>query len=152
MIKEILRILAAVLLVIIIVMDDFPFYNKMKDTATQLLLAVLVIFCVFFDPIFGLIMGLVLLLVYYESYKKIINIQDGQDSKTSELSGASRCTQKLDYITEQHLLAAQNNIVDINNYYSEIKGIHEIEGSSAQGLGGGNGQRGYETDDKYAVI
>ena len=53
-------------------MDDFPFYEKMKSPATQLFLGVIVVACIYYDAIFGFITGLVVLLIYYEIYKKII--------------------------------------------------------------------------------
>ena len=136
MFKETLRIFAVLLLIIIAIMDDFPVYNKMKDVTTQLLLAVVVISCIYFDTTFGFILGLVLMLIYYEIYKKIkVAVDDIEiakvigpynESSTStipEASNASCSIIKLDYISKEHLLAVQNNIFDTNNYTSEVKGV-----------------------------
>jgi hypothetical protein len=168
MLKIALRLFAILLLLIIIVMDDFPFYNKMKDATTQLFLALFVICCIYYDTTFGFILGLVLMVIYYEIYKKIKkqivsttaprnpdapvieNMTDAQDmnsvsddtlnSLESSKKAYQSCGQdiKLNYISEEHLLAAQNNIWDSENYAKEIKGIdkgfNNEEVYGAQGL------------------
>jgi hypothetical protein len=50
----------------------------------------------------------------------------------------------MEYITEAHLLAAQNNIFDVRNYNSEIKWMENSMG--AQGLG-----NAYDAEDKYSL-
>jgi len=152
MIKEALRIVAVFLLFIIIIMDDFPFYEKMKDTGTQFFMALCVLLMIFYDVTFGFIMGLVLMLIYYEIYKKIIithekeladaekDIKDKQ-SKAQQPQQATLPVTKIDYISEAHLLAAQNNIWDVSNFNTEVKGV---DGIGAQGL-----QDGYDPGDMY---
>jgi len=81
MFKEVCRLLAFIGLVIIIIFDDFPFYNKIKTPQVQLVLAILVVIALFYDTIFGLLLGLVLLLIYYEIYKKIILPEQNQQLK-----------------------------------------------------------------------
>lgn len=146
MIKELLRLASLVLLIIIIIADDFPFYEKMKTPETQLFLAILTLLGIYFDPIFGLIFGVTLLVIYYEIYKKIIikHEAENKDDKTEE--DEHRCDKpiELDYITPEQLLAAQNNIFDVDNYNSEIKGVEHSMG--IQGLNGG-----YDRDDKYSL-
>lgn len=167
MLKIALRLCAIMLLLIIIVMDDFPFYYKMKDATTQLFLALFVISCIYFDTTFGFILGLVLMVIYYEIYKKIKKqtktfietsnpdspvIENMTATQDMPISGDTlnylesskkaykSCGKdiKLNYISEEHLLAAQNNIFDSENYANEIKGIdkgfngEEVYG--AQGL------------------
>lgn len=132
MFKEFLRSLSVILLIIIIVIDDFPFYNKMKDKNTQLFLAVLIILFIMYDTTFGFIMGLVLMVIYFEIYKKII-VTNNQphNSITNNYSNYEAIPENysnvdkvyLDYITQEHLDAVQNNVFDKNNYNTEIKGI-----------------------------
>ncbi|WP_396189968.1 hypothetical protein [Flavobacterium sp.] len=149
MIKELLRISALVFLVVIIIADDFPFYEKIKTSETQLFLAILVLVSVYFDPIFGLILGVTLLIIYYEIYKKIIIQQqlENDEEKIKE-EQIHRCDRPLEmeYITEAHLLAAQNNIFDVKNYNSEIKWMENSMG--VQGIGN-IGQNAYDADEKY---
>lgn len=128
MIKETLRILAMILLIMVIVMDDFLFYEKMKNPSIQLILAVIVIFCIFYDVTFGFIMGLVLLLIYYEIYKKIIITHKNKGKEIKQKTDSTFYQDneivKLDYMSEEHLRSAQNNVFDQNNFNTEIKGIN----------------------------
>lgn len=139
MFKETLRIFAVLLLIIVALMDDFPVYNKMKDPTSQLVFAFVVVSCVYYDTTFGFILGLVLMLVYYEIYRKIkitineVKNQDPMDLKVEKINSEQRSIPieskptnnvvKLDYISKEHLIAAQNNVFDTNNYTSEVKGI-----------------------------
>jgi hypothetical protein len=146
MIKEGLRLIAIFLLIIIIIMDDFPFYAKMKDAGTQLFLALIVLAMIFYDVTFGFIMGLVLMLIYYEIYKKIIiqheKEQYNQSNIQRSVEGGIGPT-KIDFISESHLLQAQNNVWDVNNFNTEVKGI---DGLGAQGL-----SIGYDSSDIYSI-
>jgi hypothetical protein len=155
MIKEGLRVIAVFLLLIIIIMDDFPFYTKMKDPSTQLFLALVVLGMIFYDVTFGFIMGLVLMLIYYEIYKKIIlqhekelaeNAQQKATVKQPDAYATSAvcAPSKIDFISEAHLLAAQNNIWDVNNFNTEVQSVNG--GLSAQGL-----QMGYDSSDVYST-
>jgi hypothetical protein len=160
MIKEALRIVAVFLLLLIIIMDDFPFYRKMKDTSTQFFLGLCVLLMIFYDVTFGFIMGLVLMLIYYEIYKKIIlshekemalqkdtkdtkDLKNQNDHKNPVAPSLSEPVAKIDYISEAHLLAAQNNIWDMNNFNLEVKGV---DGIGAQGL-----RNGYDSSDMYSM-
>jgi hypothetical protein len=148
MLKEFLRIVALVLLIIIAAMDDFPFYQKMKDPFTQLILAVIIIILIFYDVTFGFIMGIVLLLIYYEIYSKIIKIHQSKydiDTEGENIIQKNKCVEEMEYISKSHLLSAQNNIVNVNNFNSIISGINE--GYSVQGL-----NMGYDANDKYSVL
>ena len=153
MLKEFLRIFAFVLLLIVIIADDFPFYDKMKNSITQLFLAIVIILMIFYDPLFGFIMGLVIMLIYYEIYKKIKKIKSvevkDQSSNAEEYQPIM-----MDYITDEHLHSAQNNIVDVDNFNTEVKGLQN--GFNNEGLYGAQGidkQKlnfgGYDQDDKY---
>ena len=184
MLKIALRLCAIMLLLIIIVIDDFPFYYKMKDATTQLFLALFVISCIYFDTTFGFILGLVLMVIYYEIYKKIKkqtkasivadnsdfpvmeNMTVAQDmsgdvtlnSLESSKKAYKSCGKniKLNYISEEHLLAAQNNIFDSENYAKEIKGIdkgfNDEDAYGAQGLDYKNVNHVGYSDNEYFMI
>lgn len=145
MIKEGLRLFAVILLIVIIIMDDFPFYTKMKDPGTQMFLALIILAMIFYDVTFGFIMGLVLMLIYYEIYKKIIlqHEKEQYDSSVAAATNNSVTTTKIDFISESQLLQLQNNVWDVNNFNTEIK---SIEGLGAQGL-----NMGYDSLDTYAI-
>jgi hypothetical protein len=171
MIKEFLRMFAVFLLLLIIVMDDFPFYEKMKDMTTQLFLALFVIGCLLYDTTFGFIMGLVLIVIYYEIYKKIIikkkeiekyqeeNISKEIESNTikNQIISSNNYLKKceIEYISPEHLLAAQNNIFDINNLKTEIKGIQKgFNNEKVYGVQGMDTEQinhqGYDCNDTFS--
>jgi len=178
MIKLALRFVAVLLLLIIIIMDDFPFYEKMKDTATQLFLAIFIIAFVYYDTTFGFIMGLVLILIYYEIYKKIImrhekmvkeSHEKYEDRQRDEVTPSSisqsshnyiplnEIPSQLNYISQEHLLAAQNNVFDIDNYKTEVKGIkHGFNNEKVYGVQGLDSDHvnyiGYNNEEMYADV
>jgi len=158
MLKESLRILAILLLFIIIISDDFIFYEKLKNQATQFFIAIFVILCVLYDATFGFLIGLVVMLVYYEIYKKLkirINeektiIVDNENTKTIK-------NVKLAYITEEHLKSAQNNIFDENNMRKEVKGLeHGFNNEGIYGAQGLDQQKlnvaGYDATDTLSTF
>ena len=171
MIKLALRFTALILLILIVVMDDFPFYEKMKDSNNQLVLAIIVIIFIYYDIVFGFIMAMILLLIYYEIYKKIIIIKDNDTKNIINgddiLSDNKECALfykkdeneiiQLNYISEQHLLAAQNNVFDIENYKTEIRGIeHGFNNEKVYGIQGLDSQHvnfiGYNKEELYSEI
>lgn len=124
MLKESLRILAILLLFVIIISDDFMFYEKLKNQATQFFIAIFVILCIFYDATFGFLMGLVMMLVYYEIYKKLKIRKDEEKNIVTENNNKKTIkTVKLAYITDEHLQSAQDNIFDENNMQKEVKGV-----------------------------
>lgn len=167
MIKEFLRMFAIFLLLIIIIMDDFPFYENMKDTTTQLFLALFVIMCILYDTTFGFIMGLVLIVIYYEIYKKIIinkkelNEYNKRQEENAIIETNNIINNKqpceLNYISNEHLLAAQNNIFDINNFKTEVKGIDRgFNNEKVYGVQGLDTEHvnytGFDNDDIYSML
>lgn len=119
-------------------MDDFPFYKKMKQPYVQLVLAIFTVMLLLLDPILGFIISMVLMLIYYEIYKKI-DIKKGIIKKNDEndkymlnplkKNSYEYFTEKdivkkniieLDYITEKHLDDAQNNVIDSSIYNNEL--------------------------------
>lgn len=170
MLKLALRFIAVIFLIIIIIMNDFPFYEKMKDNATQLFLAIMIVAFIFYDTTFGFIMGLVLLLIYYEIYKKIImkheiQVKENMEAKVNKPlqesshlytdASGSYIPDQLNYLSEEHLLAAQNNVFDIDNFKTEVRGIeHGFNNEKVYGAQGLNSEdvnfMGYNREEIYA--
>lgn len=192
MFKETLRVFAVILMIVIIIMGDFPFYDKMRDPSTQLFLGILVICTIYYDTVLGFIMGLVLMLIYYEIYKKvkilksqdkIVGVESGKkiehytkldeetyprappasksppgsnpDTPTMPVVATKNGVMQLNYISEEHLLAAQNNIFDAKNYSSEVKGMEKGYNNEpvygAQGLDSDNvNVHGYDEEDRFS--
>ena len=113
-IKNALRLVSVLLLIIIIVMDDFPFYEKMKDPATQLFLGVLVVALIYYDAIFGFIIGLLVLLIYYEIYKKIISKEEERQKLIQKINDMEN----------------MQNTATVPNIPSRFMGAHESINSS----------------------
>lgn len=163
MIKESLRLIAIVLLLIIIVMDDFPFYDKMKNKDTQLFIAVLLIACIYFDTTFGFIMSLVVMLIYYEIYKNIKKkAVPTKETTAKEMPDAfTNEAKEYSYITEEHLFSAQSNVFDEGNMSVEVKMDHGLGSESminmygTQGMDAGNLiYKGYgnPVDEQYKAL
>jgi Ca2+/Na+ antiporter len=177
MFKETLRVFAMFLMMIIIIMDDFPFYSKLRNQSTQLFLGIFVICTIYYDLVLGFIMALVMMLIYYEIYKKVkVTKVTKVTSKKNDIVGIEHYTKQeeyqphhqhpqqpviedkeiqmpehkdkeyqhpptfvghspkistkngimqLNYISDEHLLAAQNNIFDSQNFATEVKGIEK---------------------------
>jgi hypothetical protein len=119
----------------------------MKDSVTQFFLALCVILFIYFDPTFGLIMGFVLLLVYFEIYGKIKKTINGNKIQTNttpaigsnvwdnEQSKIDSCVTQMEYITDEHLFSAQNNIFDEDNMKKEITATEDNQnGCGTQGF------------------
>lgn len=126
MIINFLRIIGITLLIILIILDDIHYSNKFKDPQIQLILTLILIIIIFIDIPLGIISLIILSLIYFKIYSKKIKLYNNQkeylsnnDNKIIETNDVM----KIDYISEAHLLSAQNNIVDINNYNTEIKGM-----------------------------
>lgn len=138
MLKESLRILAILLLFVIIISDDFMFYEKLKNQATQFFIAIFVILCVFYDATFGFLMGLIVMLIYYEIYKKLKIRKNEEKAIVIDNENPKKINSvKLAYITEEHLKSAQNNIFDENNMGKEVKGLEH--GFNNEGIYGAQG-------------
>jgi hypothetical protein len=65
---------------------------------------------------------------------------------------------KMDYISEAHLLAAQNNIFDVQNYKIEVKGVeHGLNDEKVYGVQGFDSEKvnhkGYsKSENIYAIL
>ena len=145
-IYNIFIITGILLFILILVLYDFPFYNYLKQEFIQLLLAIFLLIIIYCDNLSGLIYSLVLLLIYYEIYKKIdlqknkkknINYDNNNKymlntllqnnvEKFSEYNKkiSDNCIE-LDYINETRLDKAQNNIINNDEYDIDISTLNK---------------------------
>ena len=95
MIINSLRLLAVILLVIILIIKDIPFKSLLKDSMIQFYLALTcMVFLLFIDNIFGFILSICLLLLYFRVYtselkNKKENKKEGESSNSSNSSNSS---------------------------------------------------------------
>ena len=167
MIINIFRGTGILLFILILIMDDFPFYKKMKEPYVQLILAIFTVFLLILDGPLGFIISMILMLIYFEIYKKIdkkntninnITVDDKymlNPLKTnklyenfSEIEKIKKDVIELDYITEKHLEDAQNNIINSSIYDNELDKENDIY-YGAQGLKFGNNDNitGYNSNE-----
>lgn len=149
MVHNLLRGFGLILFILILIMDDFPFYQKMKLPHVQLVLAILITSLCVYDYISGLIFALVLMLIYYEIYNKSkinndintklddkynINMKNKLFENFMEKYETKNKNQLLvDFISEKHLDDAQNGyIFDKENYDNNniTKFDYDIQGIS----------------------
>ena len=92
MIINSLRLLAVILLVIILIIKDIPFKSLFKDSMIQFYLALTcMVFLLFIDNIFGFILSICLLLLYFRVYtselkNKKENKKEGESSNSESES------------------------------------------------------------------
>lgn len=152
---DILRFLAIVILLMIIVIDNYPYIGIIKDASIQFMLAV---FCLFIllivDNISGFILILALLVLYFKLFNKIL-IKKTEDVpyevyiNDKDNNIYESIYEKVNYTTEKNLIDAQNNIVDNQNYNTEIKILDNgTDLYSTQGLDVGT-VKGYNKDDMF---
>jgi Ca2+/Na+ antiporter len=210
MIINSLRLLAVILLVIILIIKDIPFKSLFKDSMIQFYLALTcMIFLLLIDNIFGFILSICLLLLYFRIYTNELknkkessnaddkvpnkehihshnsneditkkpNSKSNETCETCEMNMSHINAEKkiaipsqsssqpnnsvnstdnslVPYITEENLLAAQNNIVNPLEYNKEMhgvdKGIYNEDVYGSQGLDTKNIHiRGYDTNNIY---
>ena len=182
MITYTLRLLALVLLFIIILYPTIPYPKLFKNASIQLYLAlVAMIILLIFDNVTGFILSLCLLVLYFKLYndelkqKKAIS-NDNKHEKLENMSNDKPICSldkpckiqnepkednnnkilntQIPFISEEHLLAAQNNIFDEENYNNEILGVAEgLYNEKVYGTQGLNKNhihiQGYDTYDSY---
>jgi Ca2+/Na+ antiporter len=147
------RFLAVILLVSILIVKEIPFRNLFKDLMIQFYLALsCVLILLIIDNIFGFILSLCLLALYFRIYtSELKSKNDKAPSNTSNTSNHNhnncsndKCVMNMErvgierkktlevitqdnslvpYITEENLLAAQSNIVNPEEYNKEIYGV-----------------------------
>jgi len=144
MIIIVLRIITLILLIFTIIIDiNIPII--LDTQVNQLLIAILIIFIILIvDEIFGFLLGLIYLIIYFKHYQKKINnfsvkepllsnnnndIKPVINQRTPVIQEHSikennGCLE-MSYISNELLEKAQNNIYDINNYNnnSEVQGL-----------------------------
>lgn len=145
MIYNILRFFALLLLLAFALMKDIKVSSAIKNAEIQLYIAVgIVAIIIVIDNITGFILGLAILVLYFKIYNKELKEKkqqspekkeercplekiDKQNTVIKEVLSKHNDVSELDYVSEQHLIAAQNNIVDVDNYKNEIIGFGELE-------------------------
>ena len=127
----ILRILI-LSLIILVTLIDINYLDFISKLEIQLLLGTLaIIFILFIDPYTGLLLALLFLITYLRYYMKKYNISF-YEKEYNKYPMNSLVTNE--YITEQHLKDAQNNIVNNSNEYIGIKGVYGEPVYSSQGI------------------
>lgn len=128
MILNFFRILSLILLVFIVLLD-IPKYKFLKDPQYQFIIALIILIILLaIDTGIGFILGITILLVYYKVYSKILNEKkqvNNIKSSTNDYkdNNSINKSSELEYISNQHLVSAQNNIFDTKQYNSEVKGF-----------------------------
>lgn len=150
MVHNLLRGFGLILFILILIMDDFPFYQKMKLPRVQLVLAILITSLCVYDYISGFIFAMVLMLIYYEIYNKSKinnNINTNLDDKYNinmkkklfenfMEKYETNNQNKIDFICEKYLDDAQNGYIfdkenydnnNLNKFDYDIQGISNNE-------------------------
>jgi len=151
---DILRFLAIVVLLLLIAIDNYPYIVIIKNATFQFIVA---LFCItillLVDNITGFILILATLVLYFKIYNKLL-INNKKDIPYTLYENDPNNNiyesiyEKVNYTTDKNLVDAQNNIVDLENYNSEIKIIENKvkELYSTQGLDVGS-VKGYNRDE-----
>ena len=148
------RALALILLVIILIIKEIPFKNLFKDLMIQFYMALTcILILLLVDNIFGFILSICLLTLYFRIYTNELNLINNNDNNYINNSNVytetitDKCTMNMEqvnserrlpvevevnnnntnclvpYITEENLLAAQSNIVNPEGYNKEYDGV-----------------------------
>lgn len=151
MVHNLLRGFGLILFILILIMDDFPFYQKMKLPHVQFVIAIIITSLCVYDYISGFIFAMLIMLIYYEIYnkKKInnnINTNTNLDDKYNinmknkllenfmekyETNNQNKIL--VDFISEKYLDDAQNSyIFDKENYDNNnlTKFDYDVQGIS----------------------
>ena len=163
MVIDFLRIISLLFLIIITIID-IPTYKGLKDPQYQFIIAFIIIFLLLVvDTGVGFILALSILIIYFKIYNKYFidniltnNKSENKNSGNLNNSNYSNSISKLNYVSPEHLLSVQNNIVDIDNYNTEIKGFKKGYNNEnvygAQGIDIDNNDfKGYE-NNKYQIF
>lgn len=124
-----LRILSLIILVLITI-TDVGKLEWLRNEEMQMVAGTFIIFVlVMYDVIVGTILSVALFLAYFRLNKANFNVFDWAFTKSyGDILGTGSA-----YVTEEHLKAAQSNVVDDTDYDREMIGI---EGNvfGAQGM------------------
>lgn len=171
MIENIFRFFALVLLLAFVVIKDIKAPAWTKHPQLQLYVAILIVFIIIFiDNVFGFILGLAVLVLYFKIYNKELKEKKESKKVSQPEKMTVRCplemenkevfvgekgmyqhhsdhaehpdTSLIDFVSTEHLISAQNNIVDVNNYNKEIigvdKGLYNEQVYGSQGINSNN--------------
>lgn len=163
MVIDFLRIISLLFLIIITIID-IPMYKGLKDPQYQFIIAFIIIFILLvIDTGIGFILALAFLIIYFKIYNKYFisnimnNNSENKNNDTNTLfTSNNNIVSKINYVSPEHLLSVQNNIVDINNYNTEVKGFkkgyNDENVYGAQGIDIDNDDyKGYE-NNKYQTF
>jgi len=164
------RLISLIILFIVFIIKDIQFKKLFKDPLMQLYFAIICItILMLIDNITGFILTISLLLIYFRIYTNEIKNKTDKNKTVAKFTNdvdIDKCTieapsiksivenatdcNKVPYITEENLLAAQTNIYNIDNYDTEIGELSsEINAGplyNSQGLDNNNNHlRGYDT-------
>ena len=152
MIHNLLRGFGLIVFILILIMDDFPFYEKMKLPHIQLAFAVLITSLCIYDYVSGFIYAMLLMLIYYEIYSKKkskdivntkiddkynINMKNNLFENFMEKYETNNQNKILvDFISEKYLDDAQNGYIfskenfdnnNLNKFDYDVQGISNNE-------------------------
>ena len=135
MIINSLRVLALILLVIILIIKEIPFKKLFKDAMIQFYLALTcILFLLLVDNIFGFILSICLLSLYFRIYTSELNIINNSNNNknidndigTGNGSGngnentiIDKCVMNMDHVNIDKKLS-----LDINNSANSADGTH----------------------------
>ena len=152
MIQNLLRGFGLIVFILILIMEDFPFYEKMKLAHIQLVFAVLITILCIYDYVSGFIYTMVLMLIYYEIYSK----KKSKDTVNTKIDDKYNINMKnklfenfmekyetnnknkilVDFISEKYLDDAQNGYIfskenydanNLNEFDYDVQGISNNE-------------------------
>ena len=110
MVHNLVRGFGLILFILILIMDDFPFYQRMKLPHVQLVLAVIITSLCVYDYMSGLIFALVLMLIYYEIYNKN-KINNDINSKLDDKYNINMKNKLFENFIEKYETNNQNKIL-----------------------------------------
>ena len=160
MIINSLRLLAVILLVIILIIKDIPFKSLFKDSMIQFYLALTcMVFLLFIDNIFGFILSICLLLLYFRVYtselkNKKENKKEGESSESSNSSESESHKENKEHNKEhKHNHGNKSNetcekcVMNMANINADKK-IPIPSQASSSGSAGSSGSPGKPTNNK----
>lgn len=125
MVIDFLRIVSLIFL-IVVTLVDIPINTKLTDPQVQFLIAfIILIVLLLVDVGTGFILAITIFIIYFKVYNKLfMKKKNNEEDNVNKINNFNYSkTSKLNYISPEILLSAQNNIVDVKSYNTEIKGI-----------------------------
>jgi Mg2+/Co2+ transporter CorB len=123
----------ALLVVIVAAVVPFDVLAFIKSEVVQFVLAcIVVLWMIFMDVYAGLLLGVALLIAYFRMNSQHILSWSWNWGRNK----GPMATLVQDYITPENLHDAQNNVVSISDYSTEMKGIDGVYGEPVYGAQG----------------